>query len=454
MVGAWGEPQEKNSSHATSLPHDTLWSMRELSKAVIPDLGCMRNVAGVQWANDIVLTWKQEGRWFRIVEENEVFKFGDGNTLDSKYRLQLEATFGAKRVMLAFSIVPGTCPPLLSKKSHSLLGVVIDCVHDTSSSKKLGIKAYGLKTTEGGHYMMKIDEFQHIATEHEPFNLQLDANDEVGLILDRGGSVAQEAFNAQPSRCPIVQPHGAQRQSSSMPDLQPGGSSHKRLSRPIGGRSWLCEGECSGFGEDGRAADKGTRSSSDGAQAGSQEHGGDSSCGIHSGEVKSGGSPKVTSRSPVRASTSPSLTDGSSDSCRVLPGGGGGVDCGGDGDDWKKTREAGKVKGQETGDGSTEGGLSFTERGVEQRLGDEHHEKCGESTVDTAVEEVGVAAACEKSSGDRRPGQVALETQSSLDELDDWHGGGSAVGPFWSNETEVEGSRGGSEMLSRRASVA
>ena len=450
MVGAWGGPKEKSSSHATSLPHDTLWSMRELSKAVILDLGCMRNVAGVQWANDIVLTWKQEGRWFRIVEENEVFKFGDGNTLDSKYRLQLEATFGAKRVMLGFSVVPGTCPPLLSKKSHSLLGVVIDCVHDTLSSKKLGIKAYGLKTTEGGHYMMKIDEFQHIATEHEPLNLQLDAHEEVGLILDHGGSVAQEAFNAQPSHRSIVQPYGVSHQSSTMPDLQSSGSPHSRLSRPVGGRSWLCEGECRGFGKDGRTADQGARSSSDRAQAGSQEHGGDDSCHLHSGEGTSGRSPKVTARNPIRASTSPALTDGSRDSCRVLPGGGGGVDCGGDGDDWKKAREVGQVKGQETGDGSTHwsaSGLPFAERGLEQRLGDEYHEKCGEPPVDPAVEEVSVAAACEKSSGDRGPGQIALETQSSLDELDDWHGGGSAVGPFRSNETEAKGSGGGSEML-------
>ena len=72
------------------------------------------------------------------------------------------------------------CPPLLSKKSHGMLGVVIDCVHDNLSSKKLGIKSYGLTTTEGGHYMMRIDEFQHVATDHEPLNLQLDNDAEVG----------------------------------------------------------------------------------------------------------------------------------------------------------------------------------------------------------------------------------------------------------------------------------
>ena len=41
-----------------------------------------------------------------VLEEDEVFRFGDGNTLRSKYRLQLQATFGGKMVLLAFSVVP------------------------------------------------------------------------------------------------------------------------------------------------------------------------------------------------------------------------------------------------------------------------------------------------------------------------------------------------------------
>ena len=211
------------SLHATNLPHDTMWRMRELSEADILDLGCMRNVAGVQWANDVVASWKQEGRWFRIMEESETFKFGDGNTLDSKYRLQLEATFGGKRVLLACSMVPGMRPPLLSKKSHGLLGVVIDCVCDSLSSKKLGIKTYGLTTTEGGHYMMRIDEFQHVATDHEPLA-------EVGFILGDDGSVAQQALTTESASRPISEFHG---KSPAMSHLPSDGSQNQRLSREV-----------------------------------------------------------------------------------------------------------------------------------------------------------------------------------------------------------------------------
>ena len=446
MVSSGGCVGQNNGSFPMGVPHDTLWSMRELSKAVILDLGCMRNVAGVQWANDVVQTWKQEGRWFRIVEEQETFKFGDGSTLDSKYRLQLEATFGAKRVLLAFSIVPGTCPPLLSKKSHSLLGVVVDCVHDTLSSKKLGIKAYGLTTTEGGHYMMKIDEFRHVVTEHEPLNLQMDLNDEVGFILACGGPSAQEAFNAQPSHQSTVPPHGeAADQSSSMPPLQSDWPSHSGLPRSVRGRGRLCESECGQL----QAIDARGGSSHGGSQAGTPEHGGE--CGSFEvfGRATIGSSEEITSRSSFRSDDC-SPHPRSRDSCRAFPGGGGGLDCGGDGDDWQETREVGQVKGQKAGDSCLDrqsGGLSVFGQCMEQRPGDQHHEKCGESSVGAAVEKDGVATSCEAGSGEGRPWQAALETQPSLDQLDDWHGGCSTMGPLWSDEAEVEGTGCGAEML-------
>lgn len=128
----------------------------------ILDLGCMRNVVGVQWANDVVAEWQRAGRWHQVLSEEEVFRFGDGNTLKSKYRLQLEATFGGRRVLLAFSVVGGPCPPLLSKQSHTQLGIMIDTEHHTMSSKKVNVRNYGLAETKAGHYTMSIDEFSSL----------------------------------------------------------------------------------------------------------------------------------------------------------------------------------------------------------------------------------------------------------------------------------------------------
>ena len=441
MVGVRAGAMASDNTHATCLPHDTFWSMREFSRAVILDLGCMRNVAGLQWANDIVMNWRQEGRWFRIIEENETFKFGDGNTLESKYRLQFEATFGAKRVLLAFSVVPGSCPPLLSKKSHSLLGVVIDCVNDTLSSKKLGIKAYGLSTTEGGHYMMKVNEFQHVATDHEPLNLQMDVNDEVGLILDNAGSVAQEAFNAQSSSFPDVLLHGGEpTESSSMPDL-----------RQVGHRTRDCP-EASQDEDFVRISTESMEKlreqeirEEDTRMTARKEAPKDISRQAQHGESQEGSQRIGGGASSIAADSN---FTGQADG--VFYGSCGGPDTRRDCHDWKEEGEAGQVKGKETGDCSLDrgqGGLSVLGQCMEQRPGDEHHEERAESPSSSAVEEGGVADACEKGSGDRGPWQAEVEAQSPLDQPDDWDRGGNIVGPLRSNEAEDEGAGCGAPVL-------
>ena len=391
----------------------------------------MRNVAGVQWANDVVATWKQEGRWFRIMEESETFKFGDGNTLDSKYRLQLEATFGGKRVLLAFSIVPGMCPPLLSKKSHGLLGVVIDCVHDSLSSKKLGIKTYGLTTTEGGHYMMRIDEFQHVATDHEPVHLHLDGDAEVGFILGGAGSVAQEALTTESAF-----------QSNSHVDGEPPAMSHllqdgpqdQRLPGPVLRRRVpsLVTGDGREDEDDGSRARHQSRGTS---QAGSSGDGCVQACWIQEfsqGEVTFHDGPE------------PGGATG------VFLGSGGRADYGGEGHHREEERKGSQIQGQEDRISSPHGHsgrLPVLGGCLEQRLGDEHQEECREPSAGAAMEEVGLAAACEKCDSGGRPGQDALEEKPSLAELDDWQRSGDFVGPLRRDEAEDPGSRCDSEVL-------
>lgn len=67
--------------------HDACWSLHEVAKCVILDLGCMRNVVRVLWINDILDTWQRHKRWFDILPEQEPFRFGDDNSLVSKYRV-------------------------------------------------------------------------------------------------------------------------------------------------------------------------------------------------------------------------------------------------------------------------------------------------------------------------------------------------------------------------------
>ena len=110
VLGPMGPGSEvvsvESIGHQTgNVAFETWWSMKELARKVILDLGCMRNVVGIDCANDVIKEWQQQGRWLRVLPEEETFRFGDVNTLRSKYRLQLESTFGGKRVLLAFSVV-------------------------------------------------------------------------------------------------------------------------------------------------------------------------------------------------------------------------------------------------------------------------------------------------------------------------------------------------------------
>ncbi|CAE7818749.1 unnamed protein product [Symbiodinium sp. CCMP2456] len=72
---------------------EVMWSLKELAYKVILDLGCMRSVAGVQWVNEVLHRWHNEGCWYSIEKECEAFKFGGGEVLNSKYRLSFVGFF-------------------------------------------------------------------------------------------------------------------------------------------------------------------------------------------------------------------------------------------------------------------------------------------------------------------------------------------------------------------------
>ncbi|CAE7901225.1 unnamed protein product, partial [Symbiodinium necroappetens] len=84
---------------------EVMWSLKELAFKVILDLGCMRSVAGVLWANEVLQRWHNEGRWYHIEKECEAFKFGGGEVLNSKYRLSFVGSFAGRPVIYGFSIV-------------------------------------------------------------------------------------------------------------------------------------------------------------------------------------------------------------------------------------------------------------------------------------------------------------------------------------------------------------
>ena len=159
--------------------NEVLWCMQELRSSVILDLGCLKSVAGTQWINQVVNRWKSQGRWFKVFEEKEVFRFGNGETLTSRYGLVIHCTFAGKDVVLNFSVVKGDCPPLLSRPACTQLGIIFDCSQHTLSSRKLQVKQYGLTQTASGHYVMNIEEFSEASdTVRVPEDFRLSNGDD------------------------------------------------------------------------------------------------------------------------------------------------------------------------------------------------------------------------------------------------------------------------------------
>ncbi|CAE7529229.1 unnamed protein product [Symbiodinium natans] len=129
----------------------------------------MKSVAGTKWVNQHIQRLKSLGRWMKAVPERESFRFGDGHEVWSEFSFIFEATLLGVRVVLRLSVVPGDCPPLLSKPACTQLGIVIDTENHTVSSRKLRVRRYGMSQTFGGHYALPIAEFEdHMSPIEDP----------------------------------------------------------------------------------------------------------------------------------------------------------------------------------------------------------------------------------------------------------------------------------------------
>ena len=96
--------------------------LQQLAFKIVLDIGCMRSVAGVKWANQVLQRWRDKGRWYQVQKECDAFKFGDGQVLHSKFRILMVGSFAGKPVVDSFSVVEGHCPPLFSRSGCTQVG--------------------------------------------------------------------------------------------------------------------------------------------------------------------------------------------------------------------------------------------------------------------------------------------------------------------------------------------
>ena len=114
--------------------------------------------------------------------DNEVFQFGNGAQLTSRYCVHFEAMLATRQVVLAMSVVNGRCPPLLSRHACSQLGLRIDCGQHTLSSRKLDVKGYGMKQARNGHYIVPISRFDEGEVSEIQPDFQVPAGTEAFIV--------------------------------------------------------------------------------------------------------------------------------------------------------------------------------------------------------------------------------------------------------------------------------
>ena len=176
--------------------HEIFWALDELAgqehSKMIVDLGCMRTVAGTTWTNRIVKEWKENNWFIKVVPEEEQFRFGDGQVVQSKFAVLLEVALAGIHGILRISVVHGTCPPLLSKPVCSALGLVIDTASHSVSSRRFGVKGYGLGQSRGGHYVIPINDFGEISKRSISSDFVMQDHKEIVVLSDPRGSAIRD----------------------------------------------------------------------------------------------------------------------------------------------------------------------------------------------------------------------------------------------------------------------
>lgn len=393
--------------------HEVMWCIHELEDSVILDLGCLKSVAGTKWMNQVLKRWQAAGRWFRVFSEKETFRFGSGNTLPSRFAVQLLATFCRRLVILSFSVVEGNCPPLLSRPACSQLGAVFDCAQHTLSSRKLKVKGYGLKQTTSGHYIMNIEDFdENVEVEIPPeFRLEdgIDAQ-----MWNHDLLMPEETFGSRSPRRVEQEAHvsGGFGGGASLPSMRRSRSPQQRLSLH---RQW------------GRTTSPSTRGLGDGRR----ERGEPLSERTIPRPSRRGDGPRGGDVFDAQASSSTSgpaqsmgtcgnpYVDGSQSwSSNLQHGGGrGDAECpdgGGAEDDREESGEeepgCSQTSGASCTDG-TEGGLPVAVARLEQRGGVQHGGERAQPHGDVHVEEADLAASSEAGlSGDLSPSPMEEES--------------------------------------------
>ena len=427
--------QVSESSSSTShviLVHDSFWCHRELKFQVILDLGCVRSVVGIAWMKDLLEEWKRQNRWFRVFPEKEQFQFGNMQSLHSRFRVHFEAMLAGVHVALAMSVVPGNCPPLLSRHACSQLGLNIDCGKHSVSSTKMNVKAYGMSQAGNGHYLLSLHEFSEGHTTDIPEDFSVPLGVEAHVLSPRPSSTRLEIAAGLDPAAPVSvaeATHGSASQVLSADGGFESCTAERGIPRPAGLSTMRrTRSPCSGMPDAGDCS---------AAKLRRGEHAGGSRQHAPQGEEAGNDSTGLWDESQAVCSG-----DQSGGVTELGNGVGSWTDGGGGGADFEETRAGSEGTEQEEG----RAGADWSPCGLPQSLpllvergGDQPDMFGGLKDEGVPLEENVVAAACEKGSGaDCGHPRSTLETKPALAESAVCQGGGRLVGPLRGDAAEVE----------------
>ena len=90
------------------------------------DTAAAKSVMCTEMKNAIVKECVRRNWPYRVVEENEPFRFGPGKRIWSEEALIIAANWGGVVVILRLSVIDHSIPTLLSKHVFRRLGAIID----------------------------------------------------------------------------------------------------------------------------------------------------------------------------------------------------------------------------------------------------------------------------------------------------------------------------------------
>ena len=138
---------------------------REAKNCAALDLACTSTVCGVQWLEDYLASLSESQRK-RVKNTNsgKIFKFGDGEHLQSAGEFQIPANLAGKDIYISTDVVGSDIPLLLSKSAMKKAGMKLNLENDTAEI--FGVEI-ALNETSSGHYCVPIDEGKiDVATVH------------------------------------------------------------------------------------------------------------------------------------------------------------------------------------------------------------------------------------------------------------------------------------------------